>query len=497
MEHMPLLSLLTAMPLIGIGVLWGLTRGSDSAQAERRVRWITLGASLATLAFMIVVACLFDSRREGMQFVEEAAWLPSLHIVYRRGIDGLSLVFLLLTCGLTPLAILAGFAIKERLCAFMSLLLALEAMLIGVFSTTDLVLFAFFFESVLVPLFFVIGRWGGQRRVYAAMKFFLMTFGGSVFMLVGLFALVTYAGTADMVALRAIPLPRSLALGVWAAFFVSFAVKTPLWPFHTWLPHAHSEAPTAGSALLAGVLLKLGGYGFIRVGLQILPTATETFAPFVVALGVVGVLYASWIALAQTDMKRLIAYTSVAHMGICMVGLFAGTPIALDGAVFLMLSHGLVSAGLFLAAGVLYDRMHTRDLARFGGVARVMPRYATLFMLLMLSALAVPGSSGFVGLFLTLLGAFGPEPVASVLVVVGTVLEAAVMLRLYRLIFAGTPRDKAIAALPDLTVRETAMLVPLVLVIFWLGVQPTAARRLYQTGLVPFTEPAIEKESAR
>jgi NADH-quinone oxidoreductase subunit M len=473
MAHWPLLSLLTFLPLLGVGGILIFSRD------ERVARWIALGTSLVVLGLAVGVAFLFDPANADFQFLERARWIPSLDIVYRKGIDGLALVFVLLSGLLTPLAILSGFSIKERVPAFMAALLILETMVMGVFTSLDLVLFYFFFEGALIPLFLLIGIWGGAKRVYAAIKFFLMTFAGSVLMLVAVFAMAAYAGTTDMTALMNVGFPKSMALWLWLAFFASFAIKTPLWPFHTWLPYAHGEAPTAGSVLLAGVLLKMGAYGFIRIGIQMLPQASAYFAPFVMALGAVAVIYTSLVALAQTDFKRLIAYASVAHMGIVTIGLFAGQEVALDGAVFVMLSHGLVSCGLFLSAGVLYDRMHTRELARFGGVTRAMPRYATVFMILMLASIGLPGTGGFVGEFLTLLGVFQANNLVAALAALGLVLGAAYMLRLYALVFNGPPRDEAVRGLSDLSAREIAMFVPLLALIFWMGLYPAPLRSLY------------------
>ncbi|MDD5586682.1 MAG: NADH-quinone oxidoreductase subunit M, partial [Alphaproteobacteria bacterium] len=427
----------------------------------------------------LIVLVTFDPANTDFQFVEKFKWIPSFGLVYQKGVDGISICFVLITALLSPIAVLSGFSVRQRVKSFMIALLVLETMLIGMFTTLDFVLFYVFFEGVLIPMFLVIGLWGGEKRIYAAAKFFLYTFLGSVFMLVAIMAMAWKTGTTDMTAMMGGKFPKDMAVWLWLAFFASFAVKTPFWPFHTWLPYAHVEAPTAGSVILAGVLLKMGGYGLIRVSLQMLPQASALFAPLVLTLGVIGILYASLAALAQTDMKKLIAYLSIAHMGYAVIGLFSGTIQGLEGGLFVMISHAFVSAALFLGTGVVYDRLHTREIACFGGMAINMPRYAALFMIFMLAAVGLPGTSGFVGEFLSLQGVARTSAPAAAFAVLGVVLGAAPLLVLYRKMFFG-PLDKDdVKALPDLTRREVAMLLPLAALIIVLGLYPAPLRHVF------------------
>lgn len=470
---LPLLSLMSFLPLTAALVLFVLVRRDSTARA------LALVATLTTLAVAFAVLAGFDPANTGFQFVERFRWLPSFDLVYHKGVDGISLCFVLVTALLTPVAVVAGFSVAERVRAFMILLLVLETMLLGMFTALDFVSFYVFFEGVLIPMFLIIGLWGSEKRVRAAARFFFYTFLGSVLMLVAIMVMVVKTGTTDMTAMIGEKFPKDLAIWLWLAFFASFAVKTPFWPFHTWLPYAHVEAPTAGSILLAGVLLKMGGYGLIRVSLQMLPEASVLFTPMVLMLAVIGIIYASLVALAQTDMKKLIAYLSVAHMGYAVLGLFAGTVQGLEGGVFVMLSHAFVSGALFLCAGVVYDRLHTRALARFGGMAANMPRYATVFMLFMLAAIGLPGTSGFVGEFLSLVGVYQTNVWAAVFGVLGLVLGAAPMLVLMRRMFFG-PLDKDdVRAMPDLDLREVALFVPLLVLVIGLGLSPAPLKNIY------------------
>jgi NADH-quinone oxidoreductase subunit M len=358
-------------------------------------------------------------------------------------------------------------------------LLVLEIMMIGMFTALDFVLFYLFFEGVLIPMFLIIGIWGGENRTYAAYKFFLYTFLGSVLMLVAIFAMVLQVGTTDMTVMMGNKFLPHMAKWLWLAFFASFAVKTPMWPFHTWLPFAHVEAPTAGSVILAAVLLKMGGYGFIRIAIQMLPTASTYFAPLVIILSLIAIIYTSLVALAQTDMKKLIAYSSVAHMGFVTLGIFSGNQPGMDGAMIVMMSHAFVSGALFLCVGVVYDRLHTREIARYGGMAHNMPHYAFMFMIFTLASIGLPGTSGFVGEFLSLQGAFLVNTTYAVVAATGLILGAAYMLWLYRRLFYG-PLDKDdIRAMVDLNVREYAMFVPLVALILWLGIYPSTFRDVF------------------
>lgn len=478
MIHWPLLSLVTFLPLLGVALLLLLPKAKDE-RINGWARWIALGVSLLTFALSLGVYAAFDPIAGGFQLVEKAAWIPSFGIAYHRGVDGISLWFVLLSTLLSPIAILSGFAVKERVRTFMIALLVLETMMIGMFTSLDFFLFYVFFEGVLIPMFLIIGVWGGEKRIYAAMKFFLYTFLGSVLMLVAIFAMILKAGTSDMTAMIGFAFPKEMAVWLWLAFFASFAVKTPMWPFHTWLPYAHVEAPTAGSVILAGVLLKMGGYGFIRVSLQMLPEASTYFAPLMIGLSLVAIIYTSLVALAQTDMKKLIAYSSVAHMGYVTLGLFSGTQEGIEGAMLVMLSHGLVSAAWFLGVGVVYERLHSREIARYGGLATQMPRYASFMMVFMLAAVGLPGTSGFVGEFLTMQGAWLLSGKVAAVAALGVVLGAAYMLWLYARVFFGTVDKEEVRGMVDLTGREIAMFVPLLLLVLWMGLYPTTFRSVF------------------
>jgi len=478
MTHLPLLSLVTFLPLLGVLALLFLPKGEKNATWARI---IALGVSVLTFAVSLSLYRAFDPVAGGFQLIEKAAWIPSLGIAYHKGVDGISLWFVLLSTLLSPIAILSGFAVKERVRSFMIALLLLETMMIGMFTSLDFFLFYVFFEGVLIPMFLIIGVWGGEKRIYAAMKFFLYTFLGSVLMLVAIFAMILKAGTSDMTVLIGFNFPKEMAVWLWFAFFASFAVKTPMWPFHTWLPYAHVEAPTAGSVILAGVLLKMGGYGFIRVSLQMLPEASVRFAPLMVALSLVAILYTSLVALAQTDMKKLIAYSSVAHMGYVTLGLFTGTVQGIEGAMMVMLSHGLVSAALFLGVGVVYERLHTREITRYGGLATNMPRYASFVMVFTLAAVGLPGTSGFVGEFLTMQGAWLLSGRVAACAALGIILGAAYMLWLYRRVFFGEIDKDDVKEMKDLTVREVAMFLPLLVLVLWMGIYPTTFRTVFAT----------------
>lgn len=471
MLDFPILSLLTFLPLIG-AVFILMIRG-DKKVADRNARWAALYTSIFTFLLSLYLLSGFDGTSAEFQFVEKQSWLPSLGINYHMGVDGISLFFVLLSTFLTPICILASWhAIENRVKEYMVAFLVLETFMVGTFCALDAVLFYVFFEGVLIPMFIIIGVWGGPRKVYSAFKFFLYTLLGSVLMLVALLALYYFAGTTDIPTLMQNPVTRDIQLWLWLAFFASFAVKMPMWPVHTWLPDAHVEAPTAGSVILAGVLLKMGGYGFLRFSLPILPEATEFFAPLVFWLSVVAIIYTSLVALVQEDMKKLIAYSSVAHMGFVTLGIFTLTTQGIEGAVFQMLSHGLISAALFLCVGVVYDRLHTREIARYGGLVQNMPKYAVVFMIFMLGSVGLPGTSGFVGEFLSLLGAYQVDKVVAVFATTGLVLGAAYMLVLYRRVVFGEQVNKDAAAMPDLDKREMIIFVPLIALVLWLGIQP-------------------------
>jgi NADH-quinone oxidoreductase subunit M len=391
------------------------------------------------------------------------------------GVDGISVLFVLLSTFLTPLCILASWeSIKVRVKEYMIAFLVLETLMVGMFCALDFLLFYVFFEGVLIPMFLIIGVWGGGRRVYAAFKFFLYTLLGSVLMLLAVLAMYFVAGTTDLPTLMHTPFPRSMQIWLWLALFASFAVKVPMWPVHTWLPDAHVEAPTAGSVILAGVLLKMGGYGFLRFSIPILPEASAYFTPLMYTLSVVAIIYTSLVALAQEDMKKLIAYSSIAHMGFVTIGMFTLKQQGVEGSVFQMLSHGIVSGALFLCVGVVYDRLHTREIARYGGLVQNMPRYAFVFMVMMLASVGLPGTSGFVGEFLILIGTFQDNTWVAFLATIGIILGAAYMLWLYRRVIFGKITREDVKSMLDLSPREVAIFAPLVLVVLWMGIYPSS-----------------------
>jgi NADH-quinone oxidoreductase subunit M len=468
----PLLSLVTFLPLVG--ALFILATRGEAEVVARNARNMALWTSLITFALSLMIWVQFDSATADFQLVEKVAWMPEFGIGYHMGVDGISMFFVLLSTLLTPICILASWeSVKTRVKEYMIAFLVLETMMVGMFCALDLVLFYIFFEAVLIPMFLIIGVWGGARRVYAAFKFFLYTLLGSVLMLLAILAMYFDAGTTDIPTLMAHGFPASMQYWLWLAFFASFAVKVPMWPVHTWLPDAHVEAPTAGSVILAGVLLKMGGYGFIRFSLPMMPEASEYFAPLVFTLSIVAVIYTSLVALAQEDMKKLIAYSSIAHMGFVTIGIFTATMQGLQGAIFQMLSHGIVSGALFLCVGVVYDRLHTREIARYGGLVHNMPRYALVFMVFMLASVGLPGTSGFVGEFLVLTGAFMTNSWIAFLAATGVVLGAAYMLYLYRRVVFGVLDKDDVKAMLDLNWREKALFAPLIVLVLWMGIYPS------------------------
>jgi NADH-quinone oxidoreductase subunit M len=486
---MGILSLMTYLPLLG--VLGIALSGSDSrARLDENVKILSLFISLLVLALAVYVGLHFDfsgDKAATFQFVEHFSWFPSLGLTYQMGVDGISLVFVLLSALLVPLCILASWnSIKHRVREYMAAFLILETFMIGMFCALDLVLFYIFFEGVLIPMFLIIGIWGGYRRIYATFKLFLYTFLGSIIMLVGLIVLYKATGSSSIPDLmKGAPalLSPSLQGWLWWGFFAAFAVKIPMVPFHTWLPDAHVEAPTAGSVILAGVLLKMGGYGFLRFSLPMLPQATLEYAHVVYALSLVAVIYTSLIAFVQTDIKKVIAYSSVAHMGYVTAGLFALTVPAVQGAIFQMLSHGLVSAALFLCIGVLYDRLKTRDMDQFGGVTQVMPRFAVVFMLFILAGVGLPGTSGFVGEFLVLIGTYSVHPWVALGLATGLVLGAVYSLWLYRRVMQGPIQRDAVKALSDLSRREQLIFAPLIVLVLWMGIFPTPVLSVLEPGV--------------
>ena len=471
MVDFPVLSLMTFLPIAGVLIILAI-RGDEEVVAQN-TKHMALYSSLFTFAFALFMYTRFDGTSAEFQFVEQSSWLKPLGINYHMGVDGISIFFVLLSSFLTPICILSAWdVVKTRVKEFMIAFLVLESFMIGTFVALDAVLFYVFFEGVLIPMFLIIGVWGGKRRVYSAYKFFLFTLLGSVLMLVGLLALYSETGTTDIPTLMESNIPIGLQYWLWLAFFASFAVKMPMWPVHTWLPDAHVEAPTAGSVILAGVLLKMGGYGFLRFSLPVFPDASAFFTDFVFWLSVIAIVYTSLVALVQEDMKKLIAYSSVAHMCFVTLGLFTATSQGIEGGIFQMISHGLISGALFLSVGVVYDRLHTREISRYGGIVKNMPKYATVFMILMLGSVGLPGTSGFVGEFLVLLGAFQVDTTIAALAATGVILGAAYMLLLYRRVIFGPRVNDDALSMPDLNARELGLLVPLVLLIIWLGVFP-------------------------
>ncbi len=472
MNDWPLLSLTTFLPLLG--ALFILTIRGEAEVVTRNARSVALLTSAATFIVSLFVWGKFNGASPDFQFKETANWFPGTTIAYSMGVDGVSMWFVLLSTFLTPLCILSTFgSVKVRVKEYMISFLVLETMMVGMFCALDLVLFYLFFEGVLIPMFIIIGVWGGRRRVYAAFKFFLYTLLGSVLMLLAMLAMYFEAHTTDIPSLMAHSFPFAMQQWLWLAFFASFAVKVPMWPVHTWLPDAHVEAPTAGSVILAGVLLKMGGYGFLRFSVPMMPEASIYFTPLVYTLSIVAVIYTSLVALVQEDMKKLIAYSSVAHMGYVTIGIFAMTTQAVEGAIFQMLSHGIVASALFLCVGVVYDRMHTREIGRYGGLAERMPKYAAVFMLFTLASVGLPGTSGFVGEFLVLLGVFQVNTWVSFFAATGLVLGASYMLYLYRRVVFGRLVREDLKTILDLDLREVAVFVPLIVVVIWMGVYPS------------------------
>ena len=474
MSSWPILSLVTFLPLAG--AFFCLVVNGPKEAVDRNCRSAALLTSLATFLISLVLWLKFDVAKADFQFEEKLDWVPALGIGYHMGIDGISLFFVLLSTLLTPICILASWeAVQTRVKEYMVAFLVLETFMVGMFCALDLALFYIFFEGVLIPMFLIIGVWGGKRRVYAAFKFFLYTLLGSVLMLLAIIAIYWQVGTTDLpTAMEKLNLPFTWQCWLWLAFFASFAVKVPMWPVHTWLPDAHVEAPTAGSVILAGVLLKMGGYGFLRFSIPLLPEASQYFSPLIFGLSIVAIIYTSLVALVQEDMKKLIAYSSIAHMGFVTIGAFVMNMQAVQGSLFLMLSHGVVSAALFLCVGVVYDRMHTREIAAYGGLVHRMPRYAFTFLFFTLASVGLPGLSGFVGEFLVLIGTFKANTWVAFLATTGIILCAAYALWLYRKIIFGELTKDSLKGILDMNRREIAIFLPLVLITLWMGVYPSS-----------------------
>tara|TARA_Y100000590_G_scaffold76753_1_gene84956 strand:- start:1187 stop:2680 length:1494 start_codon:yes stop_codon:yes gene_type:complete len=466
--NFPILSSLILLPTVG-GLFILFSRSSANYNAAK---YISLFISLANFILSLYLWYIFDRNSSEFQFVEERIWLQGF-INYKVGIDGISILFIILTTFITSLCIISvNSTIKYRLKDFLVAILLMETMMIGVFCSLDLVIFYLFFEAGLIPMFLIIGIWGGVRRVYSAFKFFLYTLLGSVLMLVAIISIYWIAGTTDVIELYQLGIDSKYQNLLWLAFFSSFAVKTPMWPVHTWLPDAHVEAPTAGSVLLAAILLKMAGYGFIRFSIGLFPIASEYFVPLIFVLSLIAIIYTSLVALMQEDMKKLIAYSSVAHMGFVTMGIFTMTPQGIEGSIFQMISHGIISAALFLCVGVVYERMHTREISKYGGVVSVMPRYAVVFMIFTLGALGLPGTTGFIGEFLILLGTFKVNFIVATIASLGVILGAAYMLWLYRRIVFGEITNTEVEKLADLDRSEMVILTLLAFVSILFGFYP-------------------------
>ncbi len=476
-----LLSIVTFLPLAAAVILALFQRGDDET-ARKGAKWLALFITSITFLASLFLLTGFDPADTGFQFVEEHEWMFGLN--YKVGVDGLSILFVLLTTFLMPITIAACWNVEHRVKEYMIAFLVLETLMLGAFVALDLVLFYLFFEAGLIPMFLIIGIWGGAARIYAAFKFFLYTFLGSVLMLVAMIAMYADAGTTDIPALlghrfgsetfslMGIQIVGGMQTLLWVAFFASFAVKMPMWPVHTWLPDAHVQAPTAGSVVLAAILLKMGGYGFLRFSLPMFPVASDLLAPFVLWISAIAIVYTSLVALAQTDMKKLIAYSSVAHMGYVTAGIFAANQQGVDGAIFQMISHGFISGALFLCVGVIYDRMHTREISAYGGLVNRMPAYAAIFMLFTMANVGLPGTSGFIGEFLTLVGIFQVNTWVAAVAALGVILSAGYALWLYRRVVMGDLIKESLRSITDMTGREKAIFAPLVVMTILLGVYP-------------------------
>jgi len=473
MADFPILSLLIFLPLAGAGFI--LTINGEDEMGKRNARNVALWTSSITFVLSLFLWFNFDNSTAAFQFVEKVDWIPTYNIAYHLGVDGISVLFVLLTTLLTPICVLASWdSIKDRVKEYMIAFLILETMMVGMFAALDIVIFYIFFEAVLIPMFLIIGVWGGQRRVYASYKLFLYTLAGSVLMLLAILVMYIQAGTTDIPTLMATRFDPDLQRWLWLAFFASFAVKVPMWPVHTWLPDAHVEAPTAGSVILAGVLLKFGGYGFLRFSLPMFPDASVYFTPLIFGLSIVAVVYTSLVALVQHDMKKLIAYSSIAHMGFVTAGTFTLTIQGVEGAIYQMLSHGVVSAALFLCVGVIYDRLHTREISAYGGLVHKMPSYALVFMLFMMASVGLPGTGGFVGEFLVLVGLFKVNTWVAAFAATGVILGAAYMLYLYRRVVFGALEKEEVKKMLDMNPREWAVFAPLIVLTLWMGVYPAS-----------------------
>ena len=467
--NFPILSSVIFLPLLGAIFIFLFRNQKDNNQSAI---YVSLFTSLANLFLTLFLWTLFNKDFSGFQFVEEKNWISGL-IKFKLGIDGISILFVILTAFITPICIISCInSVKERVKEFLIAILILETFMIGVFCSLDLVIFYLFFEAGLIPMFLIIGVWGGPRRVYSAFKFFLYTLLGSVLMLVGIITIYWLTGTTDVVEIYKIRIPQEYQHFLWLAFFSSFAVKMPMWPVHTWLPDAHVEAPTAGSVILAAILLKMGGYGFLRFSIGLFPVASEYFVPLIYTLSIIAIIYTSLVALMQDDMKKLIAYSSVAHMGYVTLGIFTLTKQGIDGSMFQMLSHGLISAALFLCVGVLYDRTHSRIISSYGGLVNSIPKYSLVFIIFALAALGLPGTTGFLGEFLVLVGVFKKNYLVALLATIGVILAAAYMLWLSKRVIFGEIKNPEIKTLKDINFSEKIMLFGLAIIVIFFGFYP-------------------------
>ncbi|GAB5376878.1 MAG: NADH-quinone oxidoreductase subunit M [Acuticoccus sp.] len=501
MSDWPLLSIVIFLPLVGVAFILAV-RGNDEAALDN-IRRVALITTVFNFIISLALWVDFDMAEPGFQFVEKRDWIPGL-ISYYLGVDGISMLFVILTTFLMPFCILASWkSVTDRVREYMVAFLVLETLMIGVFCSLDIVIFYIFFEGGLIPMFLIIGVWGGPRKIYATFKFFLYTLVGSLLMLIAIIAMYWQSGTTQIPELLAYQFPVDMQVWLWFAFFASFAVKMPMWPVHTWLPDAHVEAPTAGSVILAGILLKMGGYGFLRFSLPMFPDASADLAWLVFLLSAIAVIYTSLTALAQKDMKKLIAYSSVAHMGLVTMGIFAMNVQGIQGSIYLMLSHGIVSAALFLCVGVVYDRTHTREIAAYGGLVNRMPWYATAFMVFTLANVGLPGTSGFVGEFLTLIGTYKTSTVAAFAATTGVILSAAYALFLYRRVVLGPLEKESMRRMTDLDRREKVILIPLVVLTIFFGVFPNPVLNVTDASVnaliadisaarVPQTRPSVD-----
>ena len=470
MINWPLLSVIIFLPLIGSVIILFI---KEDDVTSNNIKWSALLTSIGTFILSLTLWFQFDYLNPSYQFEEKFRWFDDFNFHYHIGVDGISLFMILLSTFLTPICIIASWSnVKKRIKEYMLAFLFLETVMIGMFASIDILLFYIFFEAVLIPMYLIIGIWGGQRRIYASFKFFLYTLLGSVLMLIAIIVMYRNTESMSIEALQGNFFSFDTQIFLWLAFFASFAVKIPMWPFHTWLPDAHVEAPTAGSVILAGVLLKMGGYGFIRFSIGMLPEATDYFIPLIMALSIIAIIYTSLVALAQTDIKKLIAYSSVAHMGIVTIGIFLVNQQGLEGAMMQMISHGIVSAALFLCVGVIYDRMHTREISFYGGLVKRMPLYATVFMIFMLGSVGLPGTSGFVGEFLVIIGAFKFSSYVVIGAAFGIILSAVYMLYLYKRIIFGEITNVKLSEIIDINTREKLILIPLAISVIIMGVFP-------------------------